>query len=60
MKRRSHYFGLDHADGIAERQLVINQKLGELLAEGIQAILGGLNLTAKQKVQLPRSSRPPC
>jgi len=54
MERRSRYLGLDHADGIAERQLVINQKIGELLAEGIPAILEGLNLTAKQKAAAPK------
>jgi hypothetical protein len=46
--------GLDHADGIEDRQLVIDQKIGESLAEGIPAILEGLNLTAKRKAAAPK------
>jgi len=38
----------------ADRQLVINQRIGELPAEGIPEILDGLNVTAEQKAAAPR------
>lgn len=44
MERRARLFGLDHADGLAERQTELAEQQGQLLAEGVIALLANLGL----------------
>ena len=39
MERRARYLGLDHADNIAERQVAINEKMGQMLAQALPALI---------------------
>ncbi len=56
-ERRARYLGLDHADGIAERQVELAERQAELLAGVIRAILDELGLTSKQQEVAPQIVR---
>lgn len=49
MERRAMLLGLNHADGIAERQVRLAEAQGLLLAGAIKRILDALSLTPQQR-----------
>lgn len=49
MDRRARLFGLDHADGIAERMARVQEHQVDQLDAALHAILDGLNLTRAQR-----------
>lgn len=44
MERRARLLGLDHADGIAERAQLLDERMGELLVAGVLGALAELGL----------------
>jgi hypothetical protein len=53
LDRRAKYLGLDFSDGIAERQVQLQEAQGALLADVIKAILEDLELTKEQRQSAP-------
>jgi hypothetical protein len=52
MERRAKLYGLDHADGIAERQTKLDEQNAALLVVAVQRILEGLALTDEQRAMV--------
>jgi hypothetical protein len=48
MERRSKYLGLDHSDGIMERQTAIAEQQAQLLLVIVKAAIGKVELTQEQ------------
>lgn len=53
MERRARLLGLDHSDGLAERQQRLQELQGMLVAKAVQAILDDLHLTPEQRDLVP-------
>ena len=53
-ERRARLLGLDHADGIAERQLQLEQDKVRLVAVAFGRALDAVDLTAEQREQMTR------
>lgn len=52
-KQQSDLFGLKHSDGVAERQVALQEQQVELFAMGVRAVLDALDLTPEQKAREP-------
>lgn len=49
MERRARLLGLDHSDGVAERQMRLNEQTGGMVVNVIARVLEGLALTDEQR-----------
>lgn len=52
-ERRARLIGLDHTDGIAERQMQLAEHQGRQLAQVIQRVLDRIGLTPEQQEVVP-------
>lgn len=61
LEQYSKLWGLNHSDGIAERQMKLNEALGGLVVTAIERILDSLSLSPEQReladVVVPRELR---
>lgn len=53
-ERRARLMGLDHTDGIAERQVRLQEEQGALIAHVISKVLDSLLLTPEQRALVPQ------